>query len=162
MKRSMKKLMKLFSWVILAMFGMVPGEVAGYVNETWILTGTSAMAAGTGAKVLGVDNSTFNRMCNILDISSFGNQYKSKLAGQKDGTFTLSGNIYVGDTTGQDELEPGDSVYIGVMPSGPTVAGTQAPFIVESFDASYDTNGKQTFSASLSMNGAPVALPIRS
>jgi len=137
-------------------------EVAGYVNEVWILAGSSAMAAGTGAEVLGVDDSKFGRLCDILDISSFGNQYKKKLAGQLDSTFTLAGNIYVGDTTGQDVIVAGASVYVGVMPNGPTVAGTQVPAIVESVDYSYAVAGKQTFSATFACNGAPVELPIRS
>ena len=137
-------------------------ELAGYLNEVWVLTGAVAMAAGTGAKILGVDNSSFGRLCDMLDITSFGDTYKKRMAGLKDSTFTISGNVYVGDTTGQDVLIPGDSIYIGVMPSGPTVAGTQVPCIVESFETSIDVAGKQTFSATLSPIGAPVALAIRS
>lgn len=137
-------------------------ECAGFLNQVWILTGAVAMAAGTGAKIDGVDNSTFGKLCEILDITSFGDTYKSRLAGIKDSTFSLSGNIVTGDTAGQDELVPGDSVYIGVMPSGVTVAGTQVPCIVESIEYSYDVNGKQTFSSTMACNGAPVELAIRS
>ena len=120
------------------------------------------MAAGTGAKIEGVDNASFGRLCEILDISAFGDTHKKKLAGQKDSTFSISGNIYTGDTTGQDVIVEGDSVYIGVMPSGVGVAGTQVPAIVESIESTYDVAGKQTFSATFACNGAPEALPIRS
>ena len=137
-------------------------EQAGKTNEVWVLDGTVAMTAGTGAKMLGVDNSTFRRLCDLLDISAFGDTYKKRLAGLKDTEISISGNLYVGDTTGQDVLIPGNSIYIGVMPSGPTVAGYQVPVIVESFEISSDVNGKQTFSATFGALDASVALPIRS
>ena len=136
-------------------------EVAGRLNEVWILAGTVAMTAGTGAKALGVDNSTFSKLCTILEIPQFGDSYMKRIVGMKDNTFSISGNFYVGDTTGQDIMIAGNSVYIGTMPSGPTVAGSQIPVIIESFEVSADATGKQTFSASFASNGAPVALPIR-
>jgi len=137
-------------------------EQAGFLNEVWALTGVTAMAAGTGAKILGVDNSSFGRLCDILEITSFGDTYKKRMAGLKDTTFSLSGNVYVGDTTGQDILIPGDTIYIGVMPSGPTVAGTQVMALVESFETTSAVDGKQTFSAGFSCIAEPEALPIRS
>lgn len=137
-------------------------ELAGDVNIVYILTGASAMTSSTGAKVLGVDNSTFNRLCDMLDITQFGDTYKKRISGLKDTNMSLSGNYYPGDTTGQDELVPGDSVYIGVYPQGAAVAGTQIPAIVESFAISTTANGKQTFTASVQGNGAPVTLPAQS
>lgn len=136
-------------------------ELAGKTNEVWVLAGTSAMANNTGAKILGVDNSTFAKLCDILEITSFGDDYKKRKAGLKDSSFSFSGNLYIGDTTGQDELVPGDDIYIGVYPSGTGVAGTQIPAIVESFETSADAAGKQTFSCTIAANGAPVALPLR-
>ncbi len=136
-------------------------EVAGNTNEVWILTGAVAMANNTGAKILGVDNSSFGKLCEILDITAFGDTYKNRLAGIKDTTVSISGNYYASDSTGQEVIVPGDSVYIGVMPSGPTVAGTQVPAIVESYEISSDANGKQTFSATFACKGAPVELAIR-
>ena len=137
-------------------------EQAGYKNEVWVLDGASAMEAGTGAKILGVDNSSFAKLCDMLDITAFGDTYKNRMAGLKDTTITISGNLYVGDTTGQDVLIPGNDIYIGVMPSGPTVAGYQVPALVASYEISSDVAGKQTFSATFACTGAPVALPIRS
>jgi hypothetical protein len=137
-------------------------EQAGYKNEVWVLDGASAMAAGTGAKILGVNNSTFARLCDLLETTAFGDTNKKRIGGLKDTTITISGDLYVGDTTGQDVLVPGNDIYIGVMPSGPTVAGYQAPFLVESFEIASDVAGKQTFSATFGCTGAVVALPIRS
>ena len=136
-------------------------EQAGFINEVWVLTGSTAMVAGTGAKILGVDNSSFGKLCEILDITSFGDTYKKRMAGIKDTSLSISGNVYTGDTTGQAVLIPGDSIYIGTMPQGAAVAGLQIPAIVQSFETSIDVNGKQTFSCAIAANGAPVALPAR-
>lgn len=137
-------------------------NVAGKTNIVYILTGEVAMADGTGAKIDGVDSSTFNQLCDILDISQFGDDYKVRLAGMKDSSFSLSGNYNSTDTSGQDELVPGDTVFIGAYPLGIAVAGKQVKCIVESFEQSSDANGKQTFSASLQGTAAPVALPAQS
>jgi len=137
-------------------------EQAGFKNQVFILTGAVAMGAATGAKILGVDNSTFGKLCDILEITAFGDTYKNRMAGLKDSTFTISGNLYTGDTTGQDVLIPGDTVFVGAFPQGTTVAGTQVKAIVESVEMSSEVSGKQTFSASFSCIAAPVALPIRS
>ena len=136
-------------------------EIAGFKNQVFILTGATAMGAATGAKVQGVDNSTFGRLCDILEITAFGDTYKNRMAGLKDSEFSLSGNVYTGDTTGQDVMVPGDTVFIGAYPQGTTVAGTQVKAIVESFEASSEVSGKQTFSASFSCIAAPVTLPLR-
>ena len=138
-------------------------EQAGYVNRVKILAGSTPMAGAgspTGAYILGVDNSSFARLCEMLDISSFGNAYRNRLAGLKDSNLNISGNVYVGDTTGQDVCVPGDTVMIGVYPSGPSVAGTQVKAICESFEVTVDNAGKQTFSASFQGIAAPVALPL--
>lgn len=136
-------------------------EQAGFINQVYLLTGSTAMTSSTGAKVLGVDNSTFNRLCDLLEITAFGDTYKNRLAGLKDSNISISGNLYIGDTTGQDDLVPGDTIYIGVYPQGPTVAGSQIKGIVESFEQSSDVAGKQTFSASIQGIAAPVTLPAR-
>jgi len=137
-------------------------EVAGFTNQVWALAGATAMVAGTGAKVEGVDNSSFGKLCDILDITAFGDTYKNRLAGLKDTSMSISGNVYVGDTNGQNIMIPGNTIHIGVMPSGTAVAGTQVKAIVESFETSAAVDGKQTFTASFSCIAAPVALPIRS
>jgi len=136
-------------------------ELAGKVNEVYVLTGTSAMTGSTGAKVLGVDDSTFRKMCDMLEITAFGDSNKKRIAGLLDASIDLAGNYYPGDTTGQDILEPGDNVYIGVYPSGPSVAGKQFPGLVETFEIKASAADKQTFSATIQGNGAVVDLPAR-
>ena len=136
-------------------------EVAGKTNLVYILTGTTAMANNTGAKVLGVDSSTYNQLCDLLEITQFGDTHKNRTAGLKDTNLSLSGNYYPGDTTGQDELVPGDTIFIGVYPQGPTVAGSQVKAIVETFEITAGAADKQTFSASIQGIAAPVALPAR-
>lgn len=136
-------------------------ELAGNVNVVYILAGTTAMTNSTGAKVLGVNNSQFNQLCSLLDISQFGDTNVKRKAGLKDGSVSLSGNYYPGDTNGQDSITAGADLYIGVYPQGTGVAGKQMPVIVENFNISSAVNGLQTFTASLQGNGAAVALPLR-
>ena len=140
-------------------------EEAGKTNYVKILTGAVAMVgagAPTGAAINGADNSTIQKLCDLLEISQFGDSYKDRLAGMKDTSVTISGNLDAADTLGQLELEPGDTVYIAVHYGGATVAGTQVKCIVESFEQSADATGKQTFSATLQGIAAPVASPAHS
>jgi hypothetical protein len=134
-------------------------EIAGKTNLVYILTGSSAMTDSTGAQVLGCDDSSYKTMCDLLEITAFGDTNKMRLAGLLDTSIDLSGNYYPGDTTGQDELVPGDSVYVGIYPSGSSSAGYQFPGIVESFEIKAAVGDKQTFSATVQGNGAVVALP---
>ena len=134
-------------------------ELAGKINIVYILTGTTAMIATTGAKINGVDSSTYNRMAEMLEITQFGDDYQKRIAGMKDTSVSLSGNYDPLDTAGQLDLEPGDFVYIGIYPEGTGTAGKQIPMAVESFDQSSSATGKQEFSCSLSGNGAPETLP---
>ena len=134
-------------------------EQAGYLNEVYVLAGETAMTASTGAKVLGVDNSTWSAVCDLLEVTQFGDSYKNRIGGLKDTSLSISGNYYPGDTTGQDVLDAGVIVYIGVYPQGPTVAGRQVKAIVESLELSAAQDGKQEFSASIQGIAAPVTLP---
>lgn len=136
-------------------------EKAGFVRQVYILAGTTAMTGSTGAKVMGVDNNSYGQLCEALDITAFGDTHRKRMPGLKDTTFTISGNVYVGDTTGQDLLVPGDYIYIGAYPSGPTVAGVQVAAFVQSFETTSDVAGKQTFTASFACSDSPVALPAR-
>lgn len=136
-------------------------EQAGKNNVVYVLAGDTAMTNATGAKIEGVDNSSFGRLCDILEITAFGDAYKKRMAGLKDTSVSISGNLYSGDTTGQDVLIPGNTVYIGIYPNGSSAAGTQVPVIVESFEQSSDVAGKQTFSCAVQAIGAPVELPAR-
>lgn len=136
-------------------------EVTGYTNEVYVLAGTSAMSGSTGAKILGISNSTFNKLCEMLDKTAFGDNYRKRKGGLKDNNITINGYLYVGDTTGQDVLVPGADIYIGTYPSGTGVAGTQIPAVVESVEIGSAVDGLTTFTANISGNGAAVALPLR-
>lgn len=136
-------------------------EIAGALNQVFILAGTNAMTGSTGAKVQGINKSTLNQLCDIFEITQFGDTAKKRKAGLLDSEINFEGNVYVGDTTGQDVLVVGASVYVGVYPSGTTVAGKQIPAIVESVETSADVGGMQTIKAVLKSNGAVVALPLR-
>lgn len=136
--------------------------VAGKTNIVYILTGETAMVDGTGAKIDGVDNFSFSKTVDLEDISQFGDSYHNQLACLKDTTITISGNYNSADTTGQGELVPGDTVYIGHYPSGIAVAGEQVKAIVESFELDTSATGKQTFSSTLRGIAAPVTLPAQS
>ena len=136
-------------------------EVSGNTNVVYVLAGDTAIATATGAKIQGVDNASYGNLCEILEITAFGDLYKNRLAGLKDTTISISGNVYTGDTTGQAVLIPGNKMFIGCYPSGTAVASNQVKVICESYEASYDVNGKQTFSATFSAIAAPVALPTR-
>jgi len=155
--------MKLDKFILEFNLQIFAGELAGYENRIKILTGSTAMAGGaspTGSEIEGVDSSSYGELCDILDITSFGDAYKNRMGGLKDTTFTIAGNVYVGDTTGQDVIVPGDTVMIGTYPSGTGVAGKQVKAIVESMDRPTDVAGKQTFSATFSCIAAPVELPL--
>jgi len=134
-------------------------ELAGKINIVYILTGATPMTASTGAKISGVNSSTYNRMAEILEITQFGDDYKKRMAGLKDTSVSLSGNYDPDDTAGQLDLEPGDFVYVGIYPEGTGTTGKQAPMVIESFEQSSSADGKQEFSSSLSGNGAPETLP---
>jgi hypothetical protein len=134
-------------------------ELAGYLNEVYVLTGSTAMTDATGAKVLGTDNSGWNALCELLEITAFGDTHRNRMAGLKDTSVSLSGNYYPGDTTGQDELVPGDTIYIGIYPSGSGSAGKQVKALVESFEITAAKDGKQEFSASIQGIDAPEVLP---
>jgi phosphate/sulfate permease len=101
-------------------------------------------------------------LCDILDITSFGDTNYKRMAGLLDGKFSISGNVYTGDTTGQALLIAGNTVFVGIYPSGTAVAGTQVQCIVQSHDLTMPVAGKQTFSTVFSPIAAPVALPAQS
>lgn len=138
------------------------GEVAGALNQVWILAGTTHMTGSTGAKVNGIDKSTFNQLCEIMEITAFGDTAKRRLAGLLDADISIEGNVYTGDTTGQAVLVAGASCFIGVYPQGTGVAGTQIPAIVESVETSADVTGMQRIKAVCKLNGVAEALPLRS
>lgn len=136
-------------------------ELAGKLNQVFILAGTTAMTGSTGAKINGFDQSTFNQLCDILDIPQFGDTHKNRMAGMLDTEHKTGGNYDPTDTNGQNVLIAGNTVMIGIYPQGTTVAGKQVKAIIESVEISAEPTGKQTISASLKGCAAPVALPLR-
>jgi hypothetical protein len=137
------------------------GEVAGVSNQVWILAGSTHMTGSTGAKIQGINKSTFNQLCDIMEITAFGDTAKRRIAGLLDADINIEGNVYTGDTTGQAVLVAGASCFIGVYPSGTAVAGTQIPAIIESVETSADVAGMQTIKAVCKLNGVSEALPAR-
>lgn len=134
-------------------------EQAGFTAKVYIKTG-SAITNNTGAKINGVDDETYTKLCNILEITQLGDTHVKRMAGLQDTNLSLSGNYDPADTNGQLLLVPGNTVYAGVYHLGTGSAGLgQVAFIVENFEQKATPDGKQEFSCSLLGNGAPVALP---
>lgn len=133
-------------------------ELAGKLNLVYIHT--AQMTGSTGHKINGVNDATYNRLCEIVEITQFGDDYKRRMGGVKDSDVSISGLFDPVDTNGQVLLEPGDDIWIGIYPQGGTVAGKQIPMICENFEWKADIS-KQAFSSKLSGNGAPVTLPAR-
>lgn len=138
-------------------------EQAGKLQVVYVLSGSSAMTSSTGEKVNGADNSSMNKMAELLEISQFGDSYRDRIVGLKDTNVTLSGNYDPDDTNGQDVLDdPGAEVFIGLYPKGTTETGKQVNALIESFEISSDATGKQTFSCTLQGIAEPVTLPAQS
>ena len=136
-------------------------EIAGVTNQVFILAGSTHMTGSTGAKVSGITKSTFKQLCDIMEITAFGDTSKRRIAGLLDAEIDLDGNVYVGDTNGQAVLVTGASCWIGVYPSGTAVAGSQIPAIIESVETDADIKGMQTIKAVCKLNGVAEALPLR-
>lgn len=135
--------------------------LAGKINEIYVLAGQTAMTDSTGNKVGGVDDSTYSRLAELLEVTQFGDDFQKRIAGLKDSNVSISGSYDPSDTNGQLVLEPGDFIYIGIYPEGPSQAGKQVPAIVENFEQSASVDGRQEFSCTIQGNGEPVTLPAR-
>lgn len=136
-------------------------ELAGKLNQCFILSGSVAMTGSTGVKINGIDSSTWNQLCDLLEISQFGDTYKNRMGGLLDTEASVKGNYDPLDTNGQNILAPGATCFIGIYPQGTAVVGKQVKAIVESVEIAADVTGKQTISASLKGLAAPVPLPLR-
>ena len=112
--------------------------------------------AGAGTLIDGVDNHTYKDLCDMLDISKYGNEYKNRMGGLKDTNVTLSGNYNPSDANGQLKIVPGDFVWLQVLPDGTN--GKKVKMIVEDFTLQAPVEGKQTFSATLQGVEAPSAV----
>ena len=139
-------------------------ELAGRLNYVKVLANSVAMVgagAPTGTAVGGLDSSSYNRLCDLVEITPFGATHKKRLATLQDTSVPISGNYDSADA-GQLILVPGTTIMIAVHPGGATTAGNQVNAIVESFEIAATTSGKQTFSASIQGIAAPVASPAHS
>jgi predicted secreted protein len=132
-------------------------ELAGRLMEIRI-NDTEMTDGGDGAKISGVDDATYNRMAEILEVTEFGDEYRSRIAGLKDTSVDLSGSYDPDDTDGQLELEPGDDVWVALFPKGTSEDGKQIKMIVENFEQSASVDGRQEFSSTLQGNGAPATI----
>ena len=135
-------------------------ELAGFLMEVRVKAGTVKMEAGgiDGIKLEGVDSATLNRLAEILEVSSFSDTHKRRIAGIKDSNVSLSGN-YIPEDAGQLALEPGDDLWVALFPQGSSGVdggpGKQVQMIVENFEENSTADGKQEFSSSLEGNGPP-------
>ncbi|GLI51350.1 hypothetical protein TSYNTROOL_14360 [Tepidanaerobacter syntrophicus] len=131
---------------------------AGNKNVVYFLKGQTPMDGTTGVKLGGLDNASLSQTADMLEITSFGDAYKKRIAGLKDCSVSISGNY----ETQHEELEAGDYVYIGMYLNGIENPGKQVLCIVESVEYSADASDKQTISMSLQGAGEPVqTLPAR-
>ena len=132
--------------------------IAGNKNVVYFLKGTTPMDGTTGVKLEGLDNASLNQTADLLEITSFGDEYKKRIAGLKDYSVSLSGNY----KEQHDEIVPGDYVWIGMYMNGTENSGKQALCIVESVEYSADAGDKQTISLNLQGAGEPIeVLPAR-
>ncbi len=131
-------------------------ELAGRINLVQIAPDDEG-SPGAFTKINGVDDSTLNRLAEILEITQFGDTHRKRIGGIKDTDLDLSGNFDPADTNGQNLLEPGDICWIRVLYDGTN--GRQIPMIVENFEQSATADDKQEFSSSLLGNGAPSDVP---
>lgn len=129
------------------------GELAGRLAVIKI----DVTEAGAGVAIDGVDNHTYKDLCDMLDISKYGNAYKNRMGGLKDVNVTLSGNYNPADANGQLAIVPGDFVWLQVLPDGTN--GKKVKMLVEDFTRQAPVEGKQTFSATLQGTEAPTNVP---
>jgi predicted secreted protein len=73
-------------------------------KKTRVKVSTTAGGAGTYTTALGIKNVSIELDGEMVDVSSFGSDWKEKLQGLKDSKITMGGNYEPGDTTGQGAL----------------------------------------------------------
>lgn len=123
-------------------------------------------AAVSGDEVDGINSVSYSPSLDLLDVTDFKDTTgtKLKLAGLKDGSISLSGDLEMTDapqTLLRTAAGDGSSVWMTIHfnPSGAASAkGFQVECKVESFEISAAVDGKVEFTASLQFTGAPVAV----
>lgn len=109
----------------------------------------------------GLNDATFSRMADLLDVTDFADTSgtKQRIYGLKDASFSLSGDLEASDT-GYAKLETaygsGATVYIKYLPNG--TAGWKVGCKVESIEVSGSVDGKAEVSISLQATGAVTAV----
>jgi len=125
-----------------------------------------------------LDDVTYTEIDGINDVS-FGNQRdmlmttdfkdttgaKTRIAGLKDGTVTISGDLELGDTNGQNKVrakyDDGAACWISVKFDPGASAGSRGfkvQGIVENSEIKTVVDGKNEWSASIPFNAVPVAV----
>lgn len=111
----------------------------------------STTADGSFATVLGIKNVTFSRDGQLIDTSSFGEDWKSALVGMLDATLDIQGNYRPDDTGGQVVMDTaftaGSDLFIQWLPDGTN--GWQMQVMMTKFatDGGVDTAVGLTVSA---------------
>lgn len=119
------------------------------------------------AEVDGIKSVKFGPSRTMLETTDFKDTSgaKTRLAGLKDGTIELSGDLEEGDTNGQNVVrgcfDSGAACWVQIefAPSaGAGSKGYKVQGIVASYDISADVDGLVSWTASIPFNGAPVAV----
>ena len=119
--------------------------------------------AYSGSEVDGIKSVTYSPSLDLLDVTDFADTTgaKLKLAGLKDGSIKISGNLEMADTPqALIRTNAGDGVvgYATVIfnPSGSTGSkGFQVACKVAGFEISASVDGTVDFSCDLQFTGAP-------
>lgn len=127
----------------------------------------SVVTAPSGSdEVDGINSVSYSPSLDLLDVTDFKDSTgaKIKLAGLKDGSISLSGDLEMTDAPQallRTAASDGTSVWLTIHfnPSGSASAkGFQVECKIESFEISASVDGKVEFSSTASFTGAPVAV----
>lgn len=119
------------------------------------------------AEVDGIKSLKFGPSRTMLETTDFKDTSgaKTRMAGLKDGTIELSGDLEEADVNGQNVIrgcwDSGAACWLQMKFAPTAAAGSQGykvNGIVASYDMNADVDGLVTWSASVQFNGAPVAI----
>lgn len=119
------------------------------------------------AEMDGIKSVKFGPSRTMLETTDFKDTSgaKTRLAGLKDGTIELSGDLEEGDTSGQNVVrgcfDSGADCWTQILFAPSASAGSQGykvKGIVASYDLNADVDGLVSWTASIQFNGAPVAV----
>lgn len=138
--------------------------IAAHIVKIYVKS-TSATAISSD-EVKGLNDFSASSSKTMLDVTDFKDTtgVKLKMAGLEDGSFSLSGDLESGDAPQgliRSSFDSGSTIYLTVQWDPNATAGSKGynfPCIVESYEVKGSVDGKSEFSASLSLNGAKVAV----